>query len=62
MKAENIIDSNLRRKSTIAKDFFAKIGFSKIFTYMLSKKKNFEHDFFQKNLYTTPLSHVFQLI
>ena len=38
MKAENIIDSNLRRKSFIARDFFAKIGFSKIFTTVLTKK------------------------
>ena len=39
MKAKNILNSNLRRKSTIADDFLAKIGFSKIFTSILSKKK-----------------------
>ena len=46
MKAENIIDSNLRRKSTIAKDLFAKIGFSKVFASILPKK-NFKCKFFK---------------
>ena len=30
MKAENNLNSNLRRKSSIANDLLAKIGFSKI--------------------------------
>ena len=61
MKAENILNSNLKRKSTIADDFLAKIGFSKFFTSILSKKKFFQTYFFQKFFYTTPQNYVFQL-
>ena len=44
MKAENILNSNLRRKSTVVyMFFFAKIGFSKIIAFILMKKKIFEH-------------------
>ncbi len=40
MKAENILNSNLRRKSTIVYNLFvAKIGFSKIFASILMEKK-----------------------
>ena len=50
MKAENNLNSNLRRNSTI--DFLTKIGFS--------KKKSFECNLFKKFLYN-PQGYVFQL-
>ena len=56
MKAENILNSNLRRKSTIVYNFFAKIGFSKIFASILTKKKNFERKFFKKIFIQPPKS------
>ena len=63
MKTENILDSNLKRKSTIANDFFCKNWIlKKFFTYMLPKKKKLQTYFFRKKIFTTPLSHVFKLI
>ena len=59
MKAENILNSNLKRKSTIADDFLAKIGFSKIFTSILSKKNFFERNFF-KNFFIQPPKVMFK--
>ena len=46
MKSENILDSILRRKSTIVSNFFAKIEFSKIIASILMKNKteNFLQD------------------
>ena len=41
MKAENIIDSNLRRKSTIANDFFGKNWIFKNFHLHVVKEKKF---------------------
>ena len=48
MKAQNIINSNLRRKSTIAKDFLQKLDFQKFSPTCCQRKKNFEHNFFKK--------------
>ena len=48
MKAENILNSNLRRKSTIVYNFFCKNWIFKNFHYMLSKKKKFKRNFFKK--------------
>ena len=56
MKAENILNSNMGRKSTIADDFFAKIGFSKIIAFILMKKKIFERKFFKKIFIQPPKS------
>ena len=55
MKAENIINSNLKRKSTIANDFFCKNWIlKKIFTYMLPKKKKIANVFFSKKIFYNP--------
>ena len=57
MKAENILNSILRRNSTIVFNFFAKIRFSKISLYF-DEKKISNVNFSKKNLYN-PQCHFF---
>ena len=58
MKAENNLNSNLRRKSTIVYDFLTKIGFSKNFTSIFLKKK-VSNVIFSKIFYTIPKAMFF---
>ena len=51
MKADNILDSNLKRKSIIVYDFFAKLGFLTIFSSFFYAKKKFKRKFFKTFLY-----------
>ena len=47
MKAENILNSNLRRKSTIVYNFFCEKWIFKNFRRYFDEKKNFERKFFK---------------
>ena len=54
MKAENILNANLRRKSTIVYKFFRKNWIFKNFSLYFDKKKFFRMQIFQNFFNTTP--------
>ena len=58
MKAENILNSNLRKKAHLLMINFATIGFLKFSPLFCRGKKIFERNFF-KNIFYNPLNSCF---
>ena len=56
MKAENILNSNLRRKSTVVHMFFCKNWIFKNYRLYFDEKKIFERKFFKKIFIQPPKS------
>ena len=54
MKAKIILNSNLQSKNAISYDFFCKNQISKILASILTKKKKFQTEIFQKFYLRTP--------